>query len=170
MTLLALALLAGTATTTGFIAALGLLGTGFRHGLLGFEAGDFLTGNLALDQAFDIRQLPAFIGRHQRNGVAGFPGATGTTDAVDVIFRHVGQIEIHYLGQLGNIQAAGGDVGGHQDGHLAVLEFAQGLGAGALALVGMDGGGADAVFHQVVHQTVGAVLGATEHDRLGPVL
>src|SRR5690606_8240473 len=142
-TRLALTLLTGTATATGLIAALGLLGAGFRHGLFGFETGDFLAGNLALDQAFDITQLLALIRRYQRDGVAGCPGTAGTTDAVDVIFRHVGQIEIHYLGQLGNIQAAGSDVGGHQDGHLAVLEFAQGLGAGPLALVGMDGGGAD---------------------------
>src|SRR5690606_9380103 len=68
-TRLALTLLTGTATATGLIAALGLLGAGFRHGLFGFETGDFLAGNLALDQAFDITQLLALIRRYQRDGV-----------------------------------------------------------------------------------------------------
>ncbi len=70
--------------------------------------------------------------------------------------------------QLVDVQAAGGDIGGHQDAHLVGLEVGQGLGAGILALVAMDRGSRQAMLLQVLGQAVGAVLGTGEDQHLLP--
>jgi hypothetical protein len=100
-------------------------------------------------------------------GVAGAPGAA---DAVDVVLRHVRQLEVDHVRQLVDVEAAGGDVGGHQHAHVAALEAGQRPRAGALALVAVDGGGGEAVGLQLLGQAVGAVLGAGEDQHLAPVV
>ncbi|OIQ77342.1 hypothetical protein GALL_409680 [mine drainage metagenome] len=105
---------------------------------------------------------------HQRHGGTAGTRAAGAADAVDVIFRHVGQFEVHHLRKLVDVEAARGDVGGHQHRDAAVLELRQRLGAGRLALVAMDGGGRNAVLDQFFGQAVGAVLGAGEYQHLFP--
>ena len=87
---------------------------------------------------------------------------------MNVIFGHVGKLEVHDLRQLVDIQAARGDVGGHQHGDLARLEVVQGARAGVLALVAMNGGGGETVLHELFGQAVGAVLGAGEDEHLVP--
>ena len=106
---------------------------------------------------------------HQRHGRALRTGATGAADAMDVVFRHVGQFEVHHLRQLVDIQPACGDIGRHQHLQLATLEIGQCPGAGALALVAVDRGGTDALPGQLFGQAVGAVLGPREHQHLEPL-
>ena len=48
------------------------------------------------------------------------------------------------MGNVVDIQPAGGDIRGDQHPDAAVLEAGQSLCAGALALVAVDGGGGDA--------------------------
>ena len=67
-----------------------------------------------------------------------------TADAVDIGFRHIGQLEVHHVGDLVHVDAARGDVGGDQDAQLAVLEGFQRALALGLALVAVDGAGLDA--------------------------
>ena len=71
--------------------------------------------------------------------------------------------------QLVDVDAARGDVGGHQGAQLAALELGQRLGACALALVAVQGHGLDAAVVQVVGHLVGTELGAREHQHLAPV-
>ncbi|VVO12005.1 hypothetical protein PS704_03523 [Pseudomonas fluorescens] len=85
-----------------------------------------------------------------------------------VIFVDVRQFEVDHVWQLVDIEAASGDVGSNQDAHFAGLEVGQGFGACVLALVAVDGDGAETVFIQVFGQTVGAVLGTGEHQHLFP--
>lgn len=109
-----------------------------------------------------------FVRRHQRDRLAAASGAAGTADAVDVVFLDVGQLVVDHMGQLVDIQAAGGDVGRHQDAHVVGLEVGQRLGPRVLALVAMDRGGRQAVLGQVLGETVGAVLGTGEDQHLFP--
>src|SRR5690625_3131784 len=147
------------------------LGAATSRGVLtDLKAGYDLTWNGALDQSLDVAQLPRFVGTDQRQRFAIGTGPAGTADAVHVILRNMGQIEVDHLRQLNDIDAARGDVGCHQNLHLAVLEFGQGLGALRLALVAVDGGGVNAVAIEQFHQLVGTVLGAAEHQRLVPVV
>ena len=111
-----------------------------------------------------------FIGTDQGNGLAGGAGTAGATDAVHVVFRHIGQVYVYHLWQLLDVQAPGSDVGGDQCTDLAVLEVCQGPCAGILALVAVDGRGFDTVALQLLGQLVGAVLGTAEHQYLEPVV
>ena len=52
-------------------------------------------------------------------------GARGAADAVDIAFRFVGQLEIDHMGDIVDVDAAGGDVGRHQHARLAGLEHVQ---------------------------------------------
>ncbi len=141
------------------------------EGLAGcFEAGYLLAGDVLLGQTLDgLDKLP-FIGRDQGDGVTGSTGTTGTTDTVHVIFRHVRQLEVHYLRQLVDIEATGRDVGRHHHAHAAVLEAGQCTGTGTLALVAVNGGGTDAVFFKPLGNAVGDMLGTGKDQHLLPVV
>ena len=45
--------------------------------------------------------------------MTGHAGTSGTANAMNIVFRHVGQIEIHHLGQLLDVQTAGNPVPPH---------------------------------------------------------
>ena len=94
--------------------------------------------------------------------------AARAADAVHVVFRHVGQLVVHHVRQLVDVQTARRDVGSHQHGQAAVLEARQRPGAGPLALVAVDGHRFDAVLAQLLGQAVGAVLGLGEDQHLRP--
>ena len=70
------------------------------------------------------------------------------------------------MGQRVDVQAAGGDLGRHEERHPPGLEVGQGPDPLGLALVAVDGGDRDAVLLELLGQPVGAVLGAGEDERL----
>ncbi|OFA04350.1 hypothetical protein DUGA2_26240 [Duganella sp. HH101] len=134
------------------------------------EARDHFTRQGLLDQLFDILQHLVLVHADQRHGFAGGAGAAGTADAVHIVLRNVRQVVVDHVRQLVDVDAARGDIGGHQHLQLVVLELGQRLGARRLALVAVDRHGADAVVAQLFDQLVGAVLGAGEHQHLVPVV
>jgi len=127
-------------------------------------------GNIPFEQALDIPQQIVFIHAHQGDRLAFPAGPAGAPDAMHIVLRHMGQFEVDDMRQLVDVQAARGDVGRHQHTHLPQLEVLQGPGAGALALVAVDGHGIDAVAIQLLGKAIGAMLGAREHQHLLPVL
>ena len=48
------------------------------------------------DQAFNVAQLLKFIRRNERDGGARAPRTGGSADSVNIIFRHIGEIEINH--------------------------------------------------------------------------
>src|SRR5690625_1681659 len=73
------------------------LGAATSRGVLtDLEAGYDLAWNGALDQSLDVAQLPRFVGTDQRQRFAVGAGATGTADAVHVVFGDMGQIEVDH--------------------------------------------------------------------------
>jgi hypothetical protein len=73
------------------------------------------------------------------------------------------------VGDVLDVDAAGGDVGGDEDVDLAIAEGAQRLLAGALAEVAVDGGRREAALGEVVGDLGGGALGAAEDDRQAAV-
>src|SRR5512144_3232840 len=61
------------------------------------EAGHLYHRNLALDQALDVVQQFFLVYAHQRARLAVAACASGAADTVHVIFRHVGQLEVHHM-------------------------------------------------------------------------
>ena len=64
--------------------------------------------------------------------------STSTTNAVDVIFGHVGQVKVDDVRQLINVNAARRDIRRDEDTHRSVLEGSDGPVALTLALVAVD--------------------------------
>ena len=76
----------------------------------------------------------------------------------------VGEVEVEHVGDVFNVNAATGDVGGHEDEHVAVPERFQCTRPCGLALVAVDGIRRNPNFAQLFSKAVCAVLGSGEHD------
>src|SRR6185436_18471 len=151
----------------------GLAAHGNRFGALaglGREAFDHLRGNPLLGEALDLLHEAFLIQAHQADGGAVVAGAAGAADAVNVVFRHIGDFVVHHVRQLIDVDAASGDIGGHQGADLAALEFGQRLRARRLALVAVQRHRLDAVLGEKFSDVVGAELGAGEHQYLAPLV
>src|SRR5690606_26318398 len=121
------------------------------------DRGDLLARNL-----LDVLQQLHLVAGDEADGRAVLARAGRAADAVDIGFRHIGQLEVHHVGDLVHIDAARGDVGGDQNAQLAVLEGFKRALALRLALVAVDGAGLDAARLQIGRDLVGAVLGLGE--------
>ncbi len=72
--------------------------------------------------------------------------------------------------QLGDIDAASGDIGRHQHTDFAFFKVAQRARTGTLALVAVDGRRRNAIFVQLLSKVVSTVLGTGEDQHLLPVI
>ena len=98
-------------------------------------------GDGLFQQLFNGLQFAHLGGCAKGDRIALGPGACGATDPVDVVFRHIGHVEIINMPDAGNINAARGNIGGHQHIQLTLTELGQGAVAVVLAFVAMDGRG-----------------------------
>ena len=126
---------------------------------------DFLLG-----EAFDFHHETFFVQAHQAHSFAAGAGTTGSANAVNVVFRHVGNFVIDHVRQVFNVDATRCNVGGHQGANVATFETSQGLRASCLTFVAVQGHGLDAIFGEVIGHIVGAKLGACKHQHLAPVV
>ena len=84
---------------------------------------------------------------------------------MDVRLRLVREIVVDDVRDAIHVDAPAGDVGRDQDGDLVGGEVSQSALAGSLTLVAVDRFGTDAARVQMLHDAVGAVLGAGEDER-----
>ena len=146
-------------------------GDGFGHfSGLRHKALDDLDCNFLFGEAFNRLHEPFFVQAHQVDGSAVGARAARAADAVHVVFRDVGDVVIHHVWQVVNVDAARGDICRYQRTYVAALEATQGLRSGRLALVAMQRHGVNAVFRQKLGDVVGAKFGAREDQHLAPVL
>ena len=111
----------------------------------GSKPGDHLGRDRAAQEGLDVAQERRLVHAHERDRLAVGARAAGPTDAVDVVLGDHRQLVVDDVGQLLDVEAAGGDVGRHEDGDAALLEVGQRLDPLGLALVAVDRGGVDAV-------------------------
>ena len=121
--------------------------------------------HLLAGQLLDVLQVRTLVVRAESDGDAARTRARGAADAVDVLFRDVGQFEVDDVADARHVDAARRDVGCDQHLGLAVLELTQRALALALALVTVDRISGDAVAGQQLHDAIGAMLGAREDQR-----
>src|SRR5207248_9147817 len=112
---------------------------------IGLESRNDLPRNAEADGLLDRVEPFVLLGTNERDRLTARPGPAGATDAMDVILRHTGELEIHDVGQVFDVEPASGDIGRHQHANLSRLEVGEGLKAFGLALVAVDGGGMNAV-------------------------
>ena len=89
-------------------------------------------------------------------------GPAGAADPVDVGLLVFRALVVDDVRDVGDVDAAGRDVGGHQHVDLAGPERAQRLLAGALAEVAVHGGGGEPALGEVVGDPLRGALGAGE--------
>ncbi|MNO99419.1 hypothetical protein D3C76_911880 [compost metagenome] len=87
-----------------------------------------------------------------------------------VVLGDDGQVEVDHQRHLLDIQAAGGDVGGDEEVHLAGLEPLQRAQACRLRLVAVDRVGGQARLLQQADQFLDALAGLGEDQRLAPAV
>ena len=117
-----------------------------------------------LRRALDGAQQAALARGDEQQRLARAARAAGAADAVDVRLGVVGDVEVDHVADAVDVQAAGGDVGGHEDVQAAVLQLVDGALALVLRDVAVDGGGGEAAGAQLLGELLGLVLGAHEHD------
>jgi hypothetical protein len=114
----------------------------------------------------DVAHHAHVVARDQRHRQARGAGAAGAADAVHVVLGVERHVEVEDRRQVGDVQAARGHVGGHQQVHLAGLEGGQRLQPLVLALVAVQRLGAQAVALERARQARAAELGVDEDERL----
>jgi len=99
-------------------------------------------------------------------GIADFSRPRGAADAMDVIVGCLRHIEVDYVAECLDVDAARRDVGRNENTILTVLESGQRRGALRLRAIPVNSLGLDAALHQLLGQTVSSVLGAREDQGL----
>ncbi len=140
------------------------LGRGLRRGCRVVETFGALAHEAAADEALERAQGAVIIRSDEADRVADGQGPARAADPVDVILRVHGKVVIDDVRDAVDIDAAGGDVGSHEDPDLAGFEFLQGAEALVLRAIRMEGGGADLAALEPAGDPVGAVLGAGEYE------
>src|SRR3569623_2105600 len=120
--------------------------------------------DVLLRQLDDRAPVTALVDLDERHRHAGGAGARGAADTVDVGLGDLGDVEVDDVRDFVDVDAARRDVGRDEDARPARLEVGERAFAGALALVAVDRGRADALLLEVLGDAVRAVLGAREHE------
>ena len=80
-------------------------------------------GNLVSHITLDVGQRDRVLLAGEADGVALGPGAGRAADAMHVIGRILRQVEVEDVADVGNVQAARGDIGRDQHRELALVEL-----------------------------------------------
>ena len=121
--------------------------------------------HLLLDLPLDVAEQPHLARVEEREGHAFLARAAGAADAVHVDLGRGGQIEVHHVAERLDVQAARGDVGGHQHAHRAFLEALEHAVTLLLGEAAVQRGGRVARAHQHVRELFHLVAGAAEDER-----
>jgi hypothetical protein len=70
-------------------------------------------GNFLADEPFNRRHMLGIFRDHQSERIAAGFGATGASDAMNVIFRMLRHVVIDHVADIGNVQTARGDIRRH---------------------------------------------------------
>ena len=101
--------------------------------------------DLLLDQPLDVANQPRVVARDQGHRQARLARAAGAADAMHVVLGVERHVVVEDRGQVDDVEAARGHVGGHQQVHVAALEGVERLQALVLRLVAVQRGGVQAV-------------------------
>jgi hypothetical protein len=112
---------------------------------LWFKAGYHFDFNVLFGEALNVLHKAFFIHTHQIHGSAIGASTTGAANAVHIVFADIGNVVIHNVRKVININTAGSNIGGNQGTYIAAFETCQGLGSGRLAFVAMQCHGRDTI-------------------------
>ena len=124
-----------------------------------------LDRDLVFRQPLDVGEqtLLTRLGKRDRHTRA--TGAPNPTDAVDVCLRGRGNVVVEHVGQLVDVEAAGGDVGGKQQVGMTGAQPVHHLVALFLTHAAVQCLGAIAAAVHRLGQLIDLAAGTAEHDR-----
>ena len=128
------------------------------------RAGDIAAADPLASEAFDVSDQEHLSAAGEGNADSAASGASRAPDAVHVIFRVVGEIEIEHHLDVVDIDAAGRHIGGHQEAESARAELAHDAVAGCLGHAAVDAVGRVARAHELLGQFIHHSLGVGEND------
>ena len=114
---------------------------------------------------FDAADRTHLVGAGQTQGQAALARAAGSADAMHMGLGFRRDVDVHDGGQAGDVQAARGDIGGHQHRAAAVDEAHQYLIALALLQVAVQGQRAVALRLKGLNQFAATCLGVAKSQR-----
>jgi len=120
--------------------------------------------DLDAELALQLEEIGALFPQEERGGYAAFTGAAGAADAMDEVFSDIGKVVIDNVGDVLDVNAASGDVGGNEHAILSALEAGEGRGPLRLRAVAMNHGGIDTLAIQALGDAFRAALGARENE------
>ncbi len=124
------------------------------------------TVNRFAQETFDFVEDGFFFRAAEGNSQAFLLGAAGAAHAVDVVFGHLGEVVIHHLIHIGDIDPPGADVGGNQDFHGPFAELLHDVQALELVFVAVDGDTVDSGAFEGLAHAFGPDLGADKYQNL----
>ncbi|MCZ7617937.1 MAG: hypothetical protein M5U32_06355 [Myxococcota bacterium] len=122
-------------------------------------------GDLDAVHVLQVPEVPDVERRHQRQRDAGLAGPSGAAGAVHVALGRVRGGVADHAGEIGDVDAARGDVGRHQEAQLAGLDARHRALAGGLGEIAGDLVGVEAAPLQEGRDVADVVLGVAEDDR-----
>src|SRR5690554_6691052 len=125
--------------------------------------GWMLAGQFILDVALNLGQREGILLAHEADRHPGSTSPTGTTDAVDVVFRILGQGVVDDVADIFDMNATAGYIGGHQHLYRALTETLQRLDALVLWHVPGKHRNVDIRFLQQIFKLAYQIATVTKH-------
>ena len=144
----------------------GVVAPARARGVLDPLLGRLPLADRGLRLALDPGDLVALLVGDEGDRPPGAPDPAGAPDPVHVDLGVVGQVVVDDVGDVLDVEPAGGDVGGHQQRQLALLELDHHPVALALAHVAVQRLDPQAAVGELLVEPRGADLRAAEDDRL----
>ena len=133
---------------------------------VGLEADDRFARDAPSQDPLDVIEQLEFVDADERHGIAIDAGPAGPPDPVDVILGDHRQFEVDDVRERLDVEPACGHLGRDEDLEATRLEIGQRPNALRLALVAVDRRGTDSVAIELLGESVRAVLGPGEDERL----
>ena len=100
--------------------------------------------------------------------MASLPSSASASDAMHIILSNIGEIEIHDVGQLLNIDAAGGNVRCNKNTHITLFETLECTSSRTLTFIAVNRSSSQSLFIQSFCHTIRSILCARKHEDLLP--
>jgi hypothetical protein len=123
-----------------------------------------LPHNAATNETFERAQRSLIFRGDKADRIADGMGATGASNAMDIILRVHRKIVVHHVRNPIHIDAARGNVSGDQDTDRAGFEVLQRAEALVLRAIGMDGFRFDSTAFKTAGNAVGPVFCACKNE------
>src|SRR5574344_1278813 len=123
-------------------------------------------GNRLPDETLDGLEQALLVGGDEADRRARLAGARGAADAVDVDLGLEGELHVDDARDLGDVDAARGDVRRHENLDVALAEALERAGALTLGLVGVDRRAGDASLDELLAHPVRPVAHLGDDDDL----